>query len=141
MHLFEADNRSAARLYREALAEADAKSSVRADAEGGLAVALMRMLDDLPAAARHARAAAELAERLGEPRDAAEFLGDEALILGLLGRPAAAAVMDGPWSWRRRRETLPLRRRASSGACAVLPSSAPCSFSGPIVSTRPGPSS
>jgi DNA-binding CsgD family transcriptional regulator len=94
VHLFEADNRSAARLYREALAEADAKSSVRADAEVGLAVALMRMLDNLPAAARHARKAAELAQRLGEPRDAAEFLGDEALILGLLGRPGAATVME-----------------------------------------------
>jgi DNA-binding CsgD family transcriptional regulator len=90
---FGADLRVAAALYAEALAEAVDESSVRADAEGGLAVALMRMLEDLPTAARHARAAAELAEGCGDGVTLPEFLAGQSLIEGLLGHARAPALM------------------------------------------------
>jgi hypothetical protein len=50
-HAFGANLRVAAALYRQAIAEADPESATRAEAEEGLAVALMRMLKDLPTAA------------------------------------------------------------------------------------------
>lgn len=90
---FGADLRVAAALYGEAIAEAADAPSVRADAEGGLAVAHMRMLDDLPAAARHAGVATELAERCGDRFMLAEFLAGWSLIEGLLGQARAQQLM------------------------------------------------
>jgi DNA-binding CsgD family transcriptional regulator len=89
VHAFEADLPRAAALYREALAEAGVHSDARLEAEAGLAVALMRMLRDLPAAARHARSAAERAEQRRDPGMRSEFLARQALIEGLLGRAEA----------------------------------------------------
>ncbi len=56
-------------------------------AEAGVAVAMMRMLEDLPAAVRHARTAVKLAEANGLPQLLPDFLARQALIEGLLGRP------------------------------------------------------
>jgi DNA-binding CsgD family transcriptional regulator len=92
-HAFEADLRVAAELYREAIAESGEARATRAEAEGGLAVALMRMLADLPTAARHARTATELAEQEGDSRALAEFLSARAVIEGLIGDPEAATTM------------------------------------------------
>jgi DNA-binding CsgD family transcriptional regulator len=89
VHAFEADLLQATALYREALAEASAGTEVRVEAEAGLAVALMRMLTDLPAAARHARAAAAAADRRGDQAAVCELLARQGLIEGLLGRPEA----------------------------------------------------
>ena len=94
-HGFAADLRVAAGLYRQAIAEAEPKSATRAEAEEGLAVALMRLLEDLPAAARHAATAVELAELLGDAHALAEFRASYALIVGLLGDPRALALMEG----------------------------------------------
>jgi DNA-binding CsgD family transcriptional regulator len=94
-HGFAADLRAAAGLYRQAIAEAELTSEVRAEAEEGLAVTLMRLLDDLPSAARHATTAVELAELLGNAHALAEFRASHALIVGLLGDPRALELMEG----------------------------------------------
>jgi DNA-binding CsgD family transcriptional regulator len=88
-HVFEADHRTAVRLYRQALAEAGEDAETRIEAEAGLAVAMMRMLDDLPAAARHARAAVDLAEAHSVGAPLPELKARQALIDGLLGDPDA----------------------------------------------------
>jgi DNA-binding CsgD family transcriptional regulator len=92
-HGYEADLRVAADLFRRAIGEAGEGSRVRAEAEHGLAVALMRMLEDLPAAARHAAAAAELAERRGDKGALGDYLGTLGLIEGLRGEPHAMDLM------------------------------------------------
>jgi DNA-binding CsgD family transcriptional regulator len=89
VHAFEADLRSAAALYREALEEAEDDSETRIEAEGGLAIALMRMLEDLPAAERHARSASDGAARRGDAALLSELLARRALIEGLLARDEA----------------------------------------------------
>ena len=90
---FGANLRVAAALYRQAIAEADPESATRAEAEEGLAVALMRMLKDLPTAAQHAANATELAKRLGDGHALAEFRASHALIVGLRGDPRALGLM------------------------------------------------
>jgi tetratricopeptide (TPR) repeat protein len=94
-HGFAADLRAAAGLYRQAIAEAESTSEARAEAEEGLAVTLMRLLDDLPSAARHATTAVELAELLGNAHALAEFRASHALIVGLLGDPRALELIEG----------------------------------------------
>ena len=76
-------------LYRQALAEAGDDVETRIEAEAGLAVAMMRMLDDLPTAARHARAAVGLAEAHAVGDALPEFKARQALIDALLGDPDA----------------------------------------------------
>jgi DNA-binding CsgD family transcriptional regulator len=88
-HVIEADHRSAVKLYREALVDAGGDVGTRIEAEAGLAIAMMRMLDDLPTAARHARAAVELAEAHGVADVLPEFKARQALIEALLGDPNA----------------------------------------------------
>ncbi len=92
VHVFEADHRTALDLYRQALAEAAGDVEVNMQAEAGVAVAMMRMLEDLPAAVRHARTAVKLAEANGLPQLLPDFLARQALIEGLLGRPQAVAI-------------------------------------------------
>jgi tetratricopeptide (TPR) repeat protein len=86
------DLRTAAVLFTEAAQEPAAAEETRLEAEAGLATALMRLLDDLPRARRHARAAVELARPRDEPRRLAEHLGRQALIETLLGRSGALAL-------------------------------------------------
>jgi DNA-binding CsgD family transcriptional regulator len=90
---FMADHRAAIRAYRSAIDEQEAARDIRAEAERGVAVALMRMLTDLPAAARHARAATALAERAGDHDALPEYLGTVALIEGLRGDGQAFQLM------------------------------------------------
>jgi len=92
VHVFEADHKIALGIYSQALAEAGERVEVTLEAEAGIAVAMMRMLEDLPAAARHARAAVELAEALGVTQMLPEYLGRQALIEGLLGHTQAVAI-------------------------------------------------
>jgi len=92
-HNFGANLRIGADLYRQALAEAADDTAVRAEAEHGLAVVQMRMLEDLPTAAEHAREAASLVEQRGEPRAQCEFLTTQGHIEALMGEPCAAATM------------------------------------------------
>jgi DNA-binding CsgD family transcriptional regulator len=88
-----ADLRMAADLYRRAINEAAKDSATRGEAEGGLAVALLRMLEDLPTASVHARAAATLAKRQGDAWRSAEYLAAQALIETMLAEPGADGVM------------------------------------------------
>jgi DNA-binding CsgD family transcriptional regulator len=88
-HVFAADHPAAVRLYGEALVHAGDDVEARIEAEAGLAVAMMRMLDDLPTAARHARAAAELAEAHSLRSALPELIARRALIDGLRGDPDA----------------------------------------------------
>jgi DNA-binding CsgD family transcriptional regulator len=60
------DNRAAAALFRQALAEAGDDDRLRMRCEGGLAVALNNLGEDAPEALVHGRAELELAERLGD---------------------------------------------------------------------------
>ena len=92
-HAFEADLRVAATLYRRAIDEADDSGSTRADAEAGLAVALMRMLVDLPAALEHARRASQLAELRRDAQGLAESLSTQAVIEALTGDAGAPQTM------------------------------------------------
>jgi DNA-binding CsgD family transcriptional regulator len=92
-HVLADDVRLGADYYRQALVLAGPGDALRAEAEGGLALALFRMLEDLPEAAQHARAAAELSEKRGDRRMQADFLAEQSLVDALLGRRGATAVM------------------------------------------------
>ncbi len=94
VHGFGADLRTAAKLYREALVNASRRSRTYVEAERGLAVAQMRMLDDLAGAARHAHSASAVAERLESSHHLAESLSVEALIRGLMGRPGVRQLIE-----------------------------------------------
>ena len=93
VHGYGADLRIAADLYRRAISEAAEDSMTRGEAEGGLAVAMMRMLEDLPTATAHARAAAALAKRQGDAWRSAEYLAAQALLQTMLAEPGAGGVM------------------------------------------------
>ena len=90
---FMADHRAGMSAYQAALAEPQAEAAIRAEAQVGLAVALMRMLEDLPAAVRHARIGASFAERTGDVAALAEYLATVALIEGLRGNSEAVELM------------------------------------------------
>jgi DNA-binding CsgD family transcriptional regulator len=90
---FMADHRAGMGAYRAALAEPSAEAATRGAAEMGLAVALMRMLEDLAGSARHARAAVSLAEHAGDTVALSEYLATTALIDGLRGEPEAMELM------------------------------------------------
>jgi DNA-binding CsgD family transcriptional regulator/predicted ATPase len=90
---YEADIRTAASVFRRAIAEAVDDDRVRAEAEHGLASALFRMLSDLPTAVGHARAAAAAAETRSDSRALCEYLATQGLIEGLLGESTASATM------------------------------------------------
>jgi DNA-binding CsgD family transcriptional regulator len=87
-YAFAADLRAAAGVYRRAIAESDPVSRLRAEAEHGLAVALMRLLEDLTTAARHADAAVEIAVELADPETVRELAETQTLIHRLLGEKA-----------------------------------------------------
>jgi DNA-binding CsgD family transcriptional regulator len=96
---FAADLRVAAAVYRQAIAESEPVSRTRAEAEHGLAVAHMRLLEDLAAAARHVESAVQVATRLEEPQAVREFSTTRALIRQLLGDPPERG---GSWAdWDR----------------------------------------
>jgi DNA-binding CsgD family transcriptional regulator len=82
---YAANLRAAADIFERAIAESEPWSRIQAEAEHGLAVALMRLLEDLHAAARHVGRAVELAAKLGDPQTVREFSASRALILRLLG--------------------------------------------------------
>lgn len=94
VHTFESDQREAARLFRQALVEAGIDPSIRAMAEWRLAVTLMRMLEDLPAALEHARSAVALAEQTGDALIRSGALGIQGLLGGLIGEPGAEGVLE-----------------------------------------------
>jgi DNA-binding CsgD family transcriptional regulator len=82
---YAADLRAAARIFERAIAEAGAGSRTQAEAEHGLAVARLRLLDDLAAAERSAARAVELATRRGDAGVRQEFGASLAVIRALRG--------------------------------------------------------
>lgn len=101
VNMFEANHQTAALLYREVLDGEPADARVCAEANAGIAVVLMRMLEDLPAAACHARRAVEEAGTTGDMTLVAEALAIESMLLALRGKTeareqAAAAVHLNP---------------------------------------------
>ncbi len=116
VHVFEADHRIALGLYSQALAEAGDRVEVKLEAEAGIAVAMMRMLEDLPAAVQHACAAVELAEALGVTQMLPEYLARQALIEGLLGRPGRSRSLVAPPSSRSAPPRSETSLTATSGA-------------------------
>jgi DNA-binding CsgD family transcriptional regulator len=111
-HAYEADLSVAAELFRRAIGEAVEGSRVRAEAEHGLATALLRMLEDLPAAARHAGAAADLAERRGDDAALGAYLGSRGVIEGLRGGAHAMDLMARAVAVERAQKKPADRRRA-----------------------------
>jgi DNA-binding CsgD family transcriptional regulator len=93
VHGYGADLCMAARLYRRAIREAARDDMTRGEAEEGLAVAMLRMLEDLPTAAEHARAAAAIAKRQGDAWRSAEFLAVQALLETMLAEPGGGKAM------------------------------------------------
>jgi DNA-binding CsgD family transcriptional regulator len=83
---YAANLRSAARIFEQAIGEAEAVSAVQAEAQHGLAVALFRLMEDLGAAEEHARRAVEIAAGLGDPHALREFRASLALIRRLQGK-------------------------------------------------------
>ena len=127
-HGYAADIRVAVGLFRRAMVEAGEESRVRAEAEHGLASALMRMLDDLPAAARHARTAAELAERLGD-QVALSRLSRNAGADRRFPRQAARNEDDGPGRNPRANLRAGCGSYAWASSCASFAGPASCSAS------------
>jgi DNA-binding CsgD family transcriptional regulator len=95
---YAADLRAAARIFEQAIVEAEPGSRTHAEAEHGLAVARLRLLDDLAAAERHAARAVALADGIGDARARHELGASLAVIRRLRGEqttPADVAVPDG----------------------------------------------
>jgi DNA-binding CsgD family transcriptional regulator len=109
--LFGGDMHTAATLYRRALSGDELEPRIEAEARRGLAVAMMRMLEDLETAAVHGSVAAEIATRADDRYALAESLSVLSLIEGLLGR-GAGPTMD----------------RAEAAARAVAEGDAPSSY-------------
>jgi DNA-binding CsgD family transcriptional regulator len=87
---YAADLRAAARVFERAISEAEPGSRTEAEAEDGLAVARLRLLDDLAAAERSAAKAVELATRRGDVSAAHEFRASLAVIRALRGETTTA---------------------------------------------------
>jgi DNA-binding CsgD family transcriptional regulator len=88
------DWRKSAEVLWDALGEAGADPLVRAHCELELAVTLLLIRADMHDVASHARAAAVLAEQVGELEVLGEALAIQAESEFLLGRPPAPAVRD-----------------------------------------------
>ena len=92
LHHFGDDIGTSVGILQEALAETGEDAALRAGIEEGLAWGLMMIRRDLPAAADHARSAAELAGGAGDVVTRAEGLAAQALAECLLGRPWTATM-------------------------------------------------
>jgi DNA-binding CsgD family transcriptional regulator len=92
VHHFADDIATSVDVLRSARAEAGDDALLVGEIEDGLAWGLMMIRSDLGAAAEHARAAAEIAERRGEPAAVAEALATLALAECLAGRPWSATI-------------------------------------------------
>ena len=90
IHNYEGDQKMAARLFKQALVEADGDPSISADAAEGLATSLFYLREDLQGALRQARFAVHFAEEAGDRETAAIARGTQALVEALLGRKSAA---------------------------------------------------
>lgn len=77
---FEGDRRLAVELFQDGLAQAGDDLALRAELEEGLADALFLLRTDLVIAAEHARAAVELAERIGDRSRHVTALAEQGLI-------------------------------------------------------------
>ena len=93
VHGYGADLRMAADLYRRAISEAAGDEITRGEAEEGLAVAMLRMLEDLPTASAHARAAAEIAKCQGDAWRSGEYRAVQALLETMLAEPVAGDAL------------------------------------------------
>jgi DNA-binding CsgD family transcriptional regulator len=93
---YAADLRAAARIFEQAIAEAETGSRTRAEAEHGLAVTRLRLLDDLAAAERHAAKAVKLAAGIGDARTEHEFGASLAVIRRIRGEQTAPPAVAAP---------------------------------------------
>ena len=87
---FEGDQREAARIARQALAEPGAGDAARAEAAQAVCWASIFLRERLEDGERHAELAAELAERIGDRALAANALGVQGVLQGVLGQSAAS---------------------------------------------------
>ena len=94
VHEYEGDRRVAVELYGRALAEAGDDLALRSVLEDGIAAALFLMREDLPAAAEHARAAVDFADRIGDASAKMMALGNQGLIDAVLGREEGRTALE-----------------------------------------------
>ena len=113
LHVYDGNRRTAVELFRSALAEADDDLALRAQLEDRLASALYLMRIDLPAAARHARAAVALAERIGDVSTQVTGLADQGLIEAVIGLPEWRLALARGVDLERRTESVGLAHSAS----------------------------
>lgn len=86
---YDDDIRAAARLYGQALAEADGDRLVLGTAHEGIAAILFRLRERFAEAASHAREAVVLGGQLGDQQLIAAALGSQLMAEASLGRPEA----------------------------------------------------
>jgi DNA-binding CsgD family transcriptional regulator len=91
---YDDDQRAAAKLFEQAIAEAGDDDTLRDAAREGAAAVLFRLRERLPEAVRHAAAAARSARERGDEALAAEALGSCLLAEAALGRPEAQETLD-----------------------------------------------
>jgi DNA-binding CsgD family transcriptional regulator len=102
----EGDHARAAELARQALAEPGIDDTLRAEAASRLAIVLMFMREELQTALEHARLAADIAERSGDPGLLARKLSDVSILQAMTGSPEAfdtaraAAKLGETQDWR-----------------------------------------
>ena len=110
LHHFSDDIAASVAVLDEALAEAGDDDAVRGSIEEGLAWGLMMIRRNLGGALQHARSAAELSRRSGDPVALAEGLSAQALAECLTGRPWRA-TMDAALAMESRLGQLRATRR------------------------------
>ena len=91
---YDDDVHAATELNRQALEEADDDLLTRAQALTGLAATLFRRREQLAEAVGHAKAAVELAARLGDLALVGDALGVQLMAEAALGRPEAHGTLE-----------------------------------------------
>jgi DNA-binding CsgD family transcriptional regulator len=107
------DQRLAADLFRQCLADPQADARVRADAAEGLAVSLYFMREELAEALRFARSAGRAAEQEADRAALAVVLGTQGIIEAVLGLTGATATLQSALSLEEWARNVPLVRQPS----------------------------
>jgi DNA-binding CsgD family transcriptional regulator len=116
----EGDLHLAAELFRNGLAEAGDKLTLRAQLDDWLSDALFLMRSDLFAALEHSRAAVELAQRTGDKRREASALAGLGLVEAIVGQPGWRQTLGRAAEIEREGEPVPLAQGPAFHRSVVL---------------------
>ena len=117
---YEGDLHRAVELFRDGLAQAGDEVAHRAQLEDWLGDALFMMRSDLVSALEHARAAARLAERIGDGYRQVSALAAQALVEAVLGQADWRETLDRAIELEREGEPVPLSQGPSFHHSIVL---------------------